>query len=310
MSGPNAFLSEHYGTAVVPTTDDVAQAFVKIAAEDGIDLNSMTDEQVIDAYAKVAQAAEEGGAGSGDEIEQASAELADAIASEAQQQAAPAAAPATKEAEAQFQDDWARADFCGRVIAHAQFDETRKLAEAYEGAGDDDLEELMDKVAEAEAYGLLEKLGMSPGFPAKPAFGGKEPPTRGPAATPKGGRVPAYKLRTKADKRVSEWFGQKGLKRWLTKGGVRAKAFMAKHPAASAAIIGGTALAGAGGAYAAGKSQRKAASAETDDTFIQAVINRMNEKIAAAQEETSQEDAIEEMANRTLEKLSERGYFG
>mgnify|MGYP000080958859 CR=1 FL=1 len=98
MSGPNPFLSEFYDTAKVAEAeyDSPEQAFVKLALDQGVDLESMTDSEVADLYMKFAQENIEGASEEladaiddeqSAEIEQASDALANAIAEEAEAEA-------------------------------------------------------------------------------------------------------------------------------------------------------------------------------------------------------------------------------
>ena len=124
MSGMNEFLAQAYGTAQPQQTADaekVAQAelFAKMAAENGIDLNALNDNQITElwnaTFAKTAgeekQAAEHGHKHKHHGEKKAEAE---ALAQWTQ----------TKEAQAKF----AEADFFGRQMAHAYVAELRKIA--------------------------------------------------------------------------------------------------------------------------------------------------------------------------------------
>jgi hypothetical protein len=115
----NAFLAEHYGTgktAEVQTAQDdlekqaSVELFCKLASEEGLDLNSLSDEQVQGLYdGWLNKAAEEE---KEKDEEKKKVEKAEAEHEE------------KKESAAKF----AEADFLGRVMAHAFTDESEKIA--------------------------------------------------------------------------------------------------------------------------------------------------------------------------------------
>lgn len=150
MSGMDEFLAAHYGTAGGAQTTETEKAaaaeqeaafemFAKVAAAEGIDLTSMTDEQVMELYTKVASEDDESGeAPKGDEKKDEKDEKEKKekeAAAKAELAAKTAAATATPEQDAQ--EKIAEADFLGRVMAHAYVQEMKKIA----AAGDQTVEE-------------------------------------------------------------------------------------------------------------------------------------------------------------------------
>lgn len=138
--GMNAYLAAAYGTAQPqpqPGGDDAekvahAELFAKLAADQGIDLSQMSEQELSEAWntfygrtkqAAAAQAAQqpngqpktagEHGHNHGHKHKEAKAEFA-----------------RTKEAQAEWQTKVAEADFCGRVMAHSYVDELKKIAAA------------------------------------------------------------------------------------------------------------------------------------------------------------------------------------
>lgn len=114
MSGMNQFLAEYFGTSA-PSEDELqkqaqAELFLKLAEEEGIDIDQLSDEQVEELYN--ATFAEDGDAG-----EQTVEE--DSMATKA------AAEWATQKEAA---DKFAEAEFMGRTMAHAYVDELKKIA--------------------------------------------------------------------------------------------------------------------------------------------------------------------------------------
>lgn len=124
--GMHEFLAEYYGTAPQPTAEEVAHQqqldfFAKTAAANGIDLSQLNQQQVQYLWDQVFP-------------EQASAQ--------AQPETKQASAPdpkeleRTKQAEAEFLQKKeamakiAEADFLGRVVAHAMWNESEKIAAA------------------------------------------------------------------------------------------------------------------------------------------------------------------------------------
>lgn len=175
----NPFLSEIYGTAKVAEVEGSPEAaFVKIAMDNGIDLDSMNDYQIADLFMKISEEADIEGASEDlaqaistdqpSEIEQAADELAQEIADAAE--GAPAeGVPAAPESEEEKQA--AAADFNGRVMAHAFAQELRdieKEAAVTHGPG----------MPEEEAVSLIKRMYQR-------AKGGVEAGGRGVAAAGK-----------------------------------------------------------------------------------------------------------------------------
>lgn len=118
------FLAEYYGTAQ-PAQDETEKAaqvelFAKLAAAEGIDLNSMSDEQVEQLYNATfsKEASEEEGEEKDDKKEEAEKEHAE------------------KKAAA---EKFAEADYMGRVMAHAYVQEMRKIASSNEKSASMDM---------------------------------------------------------------------------------------------------------------------------------------------------------------------------
>jgi len=130
----NDFLAQAYGTANPSDEQEKlasAGMFAKLAAENGVDLNSYSDEEVADLYntwqSKVAAGGEHGHKhghkGGKDEPEKKDEKVAAAHAEFMQ----------TKEAQEKF----AEADLMGRIMAHSFAQESREIAEKTAGrAGD------------------------------------------------------------------------------------------------------------------------------------------------------------------------------
>lgn len=264
MSGPNPLLSEWYGTAPVedPTMDKAAE-FIKLATDHGIDVNSMTDEQILGLYTKVAQEAETGGEGGSQEIEDAAEQLADAIAGEAEQEASP-----EKEAELKL----AEYDFAGRMMAHAHVDELNKIAEVEKEA------------AGGHRFGFLRSLATG----------------RGASVGPRGGAT-KFTSRKEMLKALKAALGKRYAKGGGGLGGVKE---MAKSPGLQQLLVAGGGLGAAGAG--AGLGARALLKKKSEDEFVAAVIDRMQEKVA----EYDDDSAVDAVADATLAKLAERGYFG
>jgi len=112
MSGMNQFLSEYFGTGA-PDNDEIqkqaqVEMFLKLAEEEGIDIDQLSDAQVEELYASTF--GEEDG---GEEVDEDGLEV-QAMAEWAQQ----------KEAA----DKFAEAEFMGRTMAHAYVSELNKIA--------------------------------------------------------------------------------------------------------------------------------------------------------------------------------------
>lgn len=273
MSGPNPYLSEYFGTANVDTTfDDAAAVFVKTAAEQGIDVGNMSDEQVMYAIAKMAEEAE--GVGMGDEIQQAADEMAQAIASTAKEEVADQAAgsaPAMppKEGSEKVAADLEFFDFGGRVMAHAQWDELHKLAQA---AAEEEMKAEEEKKKEEEK---------------KEEEGGSEK-----SAGRSGGRaVGAIEGRVREILRALKSKGVRASHK-ATMAGRTGKALAKKYGPAAGVVAGGAGAGGAAG-YMAGKSKKGA-------DFHADVLARMEEKIAEVEGYDAYVDAV---ADATIAKL-------
>lgn len=111
MSGMNEYLASYFGTnAQAPSEDEIqkqaqAELFLKLAEEEGIDIDQLSDDQVEELYASTF----------GDEGESVEDDTADQAVAEWYQQ---------KEAA----DKFAEAEFMGRTMAHAYVDELNKIA--------------------------------------------------------------------------------------------------------------------------------------------------------------------------------------
>lgn len=125
MSGMNEFLAQYYGTgsesSQVANEDTEKQAqlqlFVKMAAENNVDLSSLTDEQAVQLFATFQKvASEDSSKDEGDKSEKVE---------KAKEEHEEKKAAAEKLSEA---------DFLGRVMAHSYVDELKKIAAAQEGS--------------------------------------------------------------------------------------------------------------------------------------------------------------------------------
>lgn len=281
MQGPNPLLSEAYGTASVqaePTIDESSvDAFVKVAMEQGWDLDELDQMQTAELFQKVAEAMEESSGEAGDEIEAAADDLAQAIKAESQApEGEGAPAEADKQAslsgeEEEFVKTAEQCDFMGRIIAHAQWDELKKLAEAEEGEGESSSEEEKDE--EKDEGGSEKKAGRSGGK----VVGMTEGKLREILH-----RLKGFGTRQKHKGMVA---GQK----------------VKEHLGRQKAIYGGGLAglgAGAAGGYAAGKTK-----SSEDEAFQALVVQKINEKFAALQ----YDDLAEQIADRTIAKLAEEG---
>jgi hypothetical protein len=239
--GMDAFLAEHYGTdAAVKTAaanqeDLEKQAsvdlFMKLAAEQNIDLAAMKPEQVNELYARFIKnaSAPEAAAPVTKTAEEEEAEKKKELEEKAKEEHEEKKAQAEKVAEA---------DFLGRVMAHAYCNEMRKIAEA---------------AAAGEAPAA---------DPAPAAAPAAEDPAK-LAAMPENLRKGFEALKGhagKAGKAVSEAAG-KG-KEHVEHAAGKAHEFGKSHPGAThGAAAAGGAAAGAGAAHAAHKHHDKEASA-------------------------------------------------
>jgi len=122
------FLAEYYGTTKTASSaqeDYEKQAsvelFLKLASEEGIDLNALPDAQVQGLYDTWVKAAAEGHE---DEKEE---ERREAVVEEAKKEHESA-----KQEKAEKAEKVAEADFLGRVMAHSYVQEMRKIAEESE----------------------------------------------------------------------------------------------------------------------------------------------------------------------------------
>ena len=148
MSGMDQFLGQYYGTASAPepTQEDVekvaqAEMFLKLAQAHGVDVNSLTDEQVNDLWNATWQqekSAEEA-AKEEHEEEKGKKEVAKKAKEEHEKE---------KEGEAKF----AEADYMGKIMAHSYVAELSKIADE---AGDlaDAGHEVADDTTKARSSG-------------------------------------------------------------------------------------------------------------------------------------------------------------
>lgn len=138
-AGMNEFLAQAYGTGQ-PSQQEAektaaiaeAQLFCKLAADEGIDLTKLSDEQVQEMWNTYKTAAEEEAKKEKDKEPPPPKD--DKKKEEEEKKAAAAAEFAkVKEAESKL----AEADFIGRVMAHAYVDELKKIATAVAPDGTD-----------------------------------------------------------------------------------------------------------------------------------------------------------------------------
>lgn len=265
MSGQmNAFLAEAYGTQTQQPTQDaekVAQAelFAKLAAEQGIDLEKLSEAEVVELWNTVfAKTAGEGEHGHKDEKhghKEAGAKTAGEHGHSHKEEHAEKKAEAealqewlqTKEAQAQ----WQQADFTGRQMAHAYVAELRKIAS--EGGLDFLNKEAGDETTK-EAKGLPPWLKHAP-----------------EKVVGKAGRA-----LQRVGEKVTEHAPEKA-KDVLRKHVGDKETLKKVHKGVGAAAVGTGAAATAAGAYGAHKAMKKKASALTETSAILAV-----EKAAAA----------------------------
>jgi hypothetical protein len=138
MSEMNEFLAAAYATAQpqsAPTADEAekvahAELFAKLAAEQGLDLSTMSDEDVATAwntfYAQTKAAAQPGAA------VKVAGEHGHKHSHKHKTAAAKAEFEKTKQAAAEWEQKNAEADFLGRRMAHAYVDELKKIGAAVE----------------------------------------------------------------------------------------------------------------------------------------------------------------------------------
>lgn len=143
MSGMDQFLAEYYGTnAEAPVVSEEVEKqaqielFTKLAADNGIDLNQLSDDQVNGLWAEfqgeLAKTAEE------DKREEDKKKVEEAAKEHEEKKAAA--------------EKFAEADFLGRVMAHSYVNELKKIAseETKEAAGvGDSLKNIGHHVADA-----------------------------------------------------------------------------------------------------------------------------------------------------------------
>lgn len=129
------FLAEHYGTktASAPSQEDLekqaqAELFAKLAADNGIDLEKLSEEQVVylwdRTFSKTAEEDKDDKDEKKDDDKEKDSEGDDEVKSAAAQEH-----EQKKEAAAKL----AEADFLGRVMAHSLVNELRKIASDNEG---------------------------------------------------------------------------------------------------------------------------------------------------------------------------------
>jgi hypothetical protein len=296
-----------YGTGTDEAAD-AAEMFVKIAEAQGYDLESMTDEEVLGTFMKVAEEAAADAA-----VEEAAMDLADAIKekveeeagvapAEAPVEAPPEAAPEEKMAEVQqeepewteeFQEKIAEADFLGRVSAHAFVQEMDEMEKEAAGKG---LKEFGEK-------GWVSLRRLLKGKASRGARSRKEQlkemGQEAASAYRKGAKLP--------DKWVK---GGRGGQEYLEAGGKsRLKGIGAalKTRGAAAGALTAAGLAGAGGAAYGGKKalSKKKKAAE----LIQDYINYMGQEEEPEQEKEAEADFDfnDVVLNRTAEILGEWG---
>lgn len=157
QEGMNQWLAQCYDTPGAATDEDLqkvaeVQMFTKLAAEEGLDLNAMTDIQVADLWNKVAMEHEEGEdengkappftkkKGNGEKKEEEEEEKEEAKESAAREWAM------QKSASDQIQF----MDYCGRVMAHAYVNELTKIGASMAEGG--------EKTASAGVAALLADL--------------------------------------------------------------------------------------------------------------------------------------------------------
>lgn len=161
MSGMNQWLAQMYNTPGAPTQEDLqkvaeAELFSKLAAENGLDLNSMTDDEVADLWNKTAGEMPPQFAGNGD------GEKKDEKDEKPKEEEKKDEEKEEKEAAAQewamqkaASDQIAFMDYCGRVMAHAYVNELTKIGQSM--AEKDGSE----KTASAGAQSLLSNVAGS-----------------------------------------------------------------------------------------------------------------------------------------------------
>lgn len=132
----NEFLAQAYGT--LDSTDNgydmqktaEFELFAKVAADENIDLSALSDEQVGELYSVFQAKLAEEDKKDGEEAPKASDDKAHAEEDEADKAEKEKKAAAEYEflMAKQAQDELNRADYCGRVMAHAYVNEMKKIA--------------------------------------------------------------------------------------------------------------------------------------------------------------------------------------
>jgi hypothetical protein len=138
------YLAQLYGTAGDESDEDMdkvaeAELFAKLAADEGIDLNQLSDEQIVELYNVTFQKEAEGE----EEEEKKESPFPPKKKEEEKKAAAEAELMQTKEAQEKF----AEADYMGRIMAHAYVQELNKIAG------------VKDMLRGAEAGGQLARAG-------------------------------------------------------------------------------------------------------------------------------------------------------
>lgn len=156
MSGMNEFLAQYYGTNQSAEQEKTASAeeqqielFAKLAAENGIDLEKLSDEQVEQLYNDTFKTA------SDDEGEKKEEKKDEPSDDKEEKKAQIEADLAEKKAS---QEKVAEADFLGRVMAHAYVNEMRKIAAAAEPAATEPTTETTEEPKVASAKERLQNL--------------------------------------------------------------------------------------------------------------------------------------------------------
>jgi hypothetical protein len=246
----DAFLAEHYGNqktaaaAPAPTQEDLekqasVELFMKLAADQKVDLGSMTDDQVQQLYANwVAKTAEFPPPKDGEHEKPEDKEEKEKHEKAKEEHEEKKAAA----------EKYAEAEFLGKVMAHSMVAEMRKIAEA---AGAPEAaaaavdaaataEQQQKEAQEKEAKGMPEAL--KKGLEAAKGFGKKVVGESGHGARPP--------------------TGLKGLHEKATNAAHSAHGFAKSHPGATHGAAGAAGVAaGAGAAHAAHKHHGKEASA-------------------------------------------------
>jgi hypothetical protein len=131
----NSALAKEYGTISTEDLEKQAEVelFVKLAAENGIDLGQLSDEQIESLYASTfSKAAEDEGKDEKKE-EKKDDKLPPFMKKDEKEEAEKAAAAELASAQ-EWQAEQEKADYLGRKMAHAMTDELRKIAAVQNGA--------------------------------------------------------------------------------------------------------------------------------------------------------------------------------